>query len=258
MGETAELHRLPARYIAQLVDYLESIGIDRGRLLRAARIRSIDTPKAQVTLRQVEALLRAAEQASGRMDLGFELGRRLNPTSHDVLGFALLTSPTFGHYLRLAVSYQRLIQPVFALTLQRRAGQVDLVYLPAVARRIKVMAGGGAVVGLRSARLYSTRSTKGCSLRGLAVDRATATRRTLPGTHARAVRFAPSRQACCARARRLLDEQTMEAAGQAGIGRALQVAAARPGPADAGVNGAGRCCASPRIRGRRSNSWRAS
>ena len=133
MGETAELHRLPARYIAQLVDYLESIGIDRGRLLRAARIRSIDTPKAQVTLRQVEALLRAAEQASGRMDLGFELGRRLNPTSHDVLGFALLTSPTFGHYLRLAVSYQRLIQPVFALTLQRRAGQVDLVYLPAVA-----------------------------------------------------------------------------------------------------------------------------
>lgn len=133
MREAAETYRLPARYMAQLVDYLESIGIDRGPMLRAARIRSIDTPQAEVTLRQVEALLRAAEQASGRLDLGFELGRRLNPTSHDVLGFALLTSPSFGHLLRLAVSYQRLIQPVFALSLQRRAGRVDLVYRPAVA-----------------------------------------------------------------------------------------------------------------------------
>jgi AraC-like DNA-binding protein len=133
MRDAAESYRLPARYMAQLVDYLESIGIDRGPMLRAARIRSIDTPQAQVTLRQVEALLRAAEQSSGRLDLGFELGRRLDPTSHDVLGFALLTSPSFGHLLRLAVSYQRLIQPVFALSLQRRAGRVELVYRPAVA-----------------------------------------------------------------------------------------------------------------------------
>ena len=133
MGDAAGSYRLPARYIAQLVDFLDSTGIDRATVLRPARIRSIDAPKAQVTLRQVEALLRAAEEASGRVDLGFELGRRLNPTSHDILGFALLTSPTFGHYLRLAVSYQRLIQPVFALSLRRRAAWVDLVYLPAVA-----------------------------------------------------------------------------------------------------------------------------
>ena len=133
MSGAAGSYRLPARYIAQLVDFLDSTGIDRTSVLAAARIRSIDAPKAQVTLRQVEALLRAAEEASGRLDLGFELGRRLNPTSHDILGFALLTSPTFGHYLRLAVSYQRLIQPVFALSLQRRPGSVDLVYLPAVA-----------------------------------------------------------------------------------------------------------------------------
>lgn len=139
MREAAESYRLPARYMAQLVDYLESIGIDRAPMLRAARIRSIDKPQAQVTLRQVEALLRAAEQASGRMDLGFELGRRLDPTSHDVLGFALLTSPSFGHLLRLAVSYQRLIQPVFALSLQRRVGRVDLVYRPAVALPHRLM-----------------------------------------------------------------------------------------------------------------------
>ena len=130
MRKTDESYTLPARYLAQLVDFLESTGVDRGPLLRAARIRSIDAPQAQLTLRQVEVLLRVAEQASGRVDLGFELGRRLDPVSHDILGFALLTSPTFGHFLRLAVSYQRLLQPVFALSLQRAAGRVDLVYLP--------------------------------------------------------------------------------------------------------------------------------
>jgi len=133
MTRAGKSYRLPARYMAQLVDYLESTGIDRAALLHAARIRSLEAPKAQLTLRQAEALLLAAEQASGRMDLGFELGRRLNPSSHDVLGFALLTSPTFGHVLRLLVSYQRLIQPVFALSLERHADHVDLVYRPVAA-----------------------------------------------------------------------------------------------------------------------------
>jgi len=119
--------------MAQLVDYLESTGIDRVELLRAARIRAIDDPNAQLTLRQVESLLRAAEQASGRRDLGFETGLRIDPTSHDILGLALLTCPTFGQVLRLLVSYQRLMQPVFALSLQREADRVELVYRPVVA-----------------------------------------------------------------------------------------------------------------------------
>ncbi|HSE13461.1 MAG TPA: AraC family transcriptional regulator [Rudaea sp.] len=126
------LPRLPARYLAQLLDLMEAEGIARGTLMRAARIRAIDTPGAQVTLRQVEALFAAAEQASGRLDLGFELGRRLDPTSHDLLGYAMLTSPTLGHLLRLAVSYQRLIQPFFALSLKRSARHAELVYVPAV------------------------------------------------------------------------------------------------------------------------------
>lgn len=133
MREAAEPGRMPARYMAQLVDYLESTGVDRAAILRPARLRSLDDPRAQLTMRQVEALLRAAELASGRVDLGFELGRRLNPTSHDVLGFALLTSPTFGHVLRLLAGYQRLMQPAFALSVRRRDDRVELAYVPAAA-----------------------------------------------------------------------------------------------------------------------------
>jgi AraC-like DNA-binding protein len=125
--------RLPARYVAVALDYLASIGVDRDAVLRPARIRAIDDPSAQVTLGQLEALLGAASRVTGRSDLGFELGQRLDPTTHDILGFALLTSPTFGDLLRLATTYQRLIQPVFALSLHRRTDHIDLVYTPAVA-----------------------------------------------------------------------------------------------------------------------------
>jgi AraC-like DNA-binding protein len=133
MRSTTNLPRLPARYVAQLLDVMEGEGIARTALMRAARIGTIDTPRAQVSLRQVEALFTAAEQASGRLDLGFELGRRLDPTSHDLLGFAMLTSPTLGHMLSLAVNYQRLVQPFFALSLKRSSRHAELVYVPAVA-----------------------------------------------------------------------------------------------------------------------------
>ncbi len=131
MAEPGTPVRVPARYVARLLDFLESIGVDRARLLRAARIRSIEDPSGQVGLPQVELLLRAATEASQRTDVGFELGRRLDLISHDILGFALMTSPTFGDMLRLATSYQRLIQTVFALSMQRHAQRVELVYLPA-------------------------------------------------------------------------------------------------------------------------------
>lgn len=123
---------VPARYIARLLDFLDSIAIDRTRLLKAARIRSIEDPSGQVSLAQVESLLRGATEASRRTDLGFELGRRLDLISHDILGFALMTSPTFGDLLRLAITYQRLIQAVFALSMRRHADRVELVYTPAV------------------------------------------------------------------------------------------------------------------------------
>jgi AraC-like DNA-binding protein len=139
MPSVRESAGLPARYIGVLCDILDGLGVDREALLREAKIRSIDAPGASVALQKVEVLLAAAERASGRLDLGFELGRRLDPTAHDVLGFALLTSPTLGHLLRLAVTYQRLMQPFFALSLQRRAGRAELVYVPAVALAPRTM-----------------------------------------------------------------------------------------------------------------------
>jgi AraC-like DNA-binding protein len=130
---SAGLYRIPSRYIAQLVDYLELTGVARADLLRAARIRTLDDPRGQLTVRQTEALIDAAERLSGRQDLGFELGKLVKLTSHDILGYALLTSGTLAQVFRLLSNYQRLIEPFFTLRVHRRPGSVDLVYTPAVA-----------------------------------------------------------------------------------------------------------------------------
>ena len=136
---TTHSHRFPARYFLTLLEYLDAIGVERAAVLRAARLGSLDDPKIRLTLRQLESLLAAAERLSGRYDLGFELGRRVKTTSHDILGYALLTSPTLRHALRLLSSYQRLINPAFTLELQHHAGRVDLLYRPAMALSHRAM-----------------------------------------------------------------------------------------------------------------------
>jgi AraC-like DNA-binding protein len=132
-------HRYPARYFVQLLEYIDELGVEHTAVLRAARLGSLDDPNKLLSLRQVEALFAAAERLSGRFDLGFELGRRVKTTSHDILGYALLTSPTLRDALRLLSSYQRLINPAFTLELQHRERRVDLVYRPAMALSHRAM-----------------------------------------------------------------------------------------------------------------------
>jgi AraC-like DNA-binding protein len=135
----ASTYSFPARYFALLVDYLESNGVDRDALLRAARIRTFGERRGDISLAQAEALLEAAERTTGRRDLGFELGKLIKLTSHEILGYALLTSASLREVLRLLSQYQRLITPAFALKLEYGQGTVDLVYRPVVALSLRSM-----------------------------------------------------------------------------------------------------------------------
>jgi hypothetical protein len=65
-GLSATAYRIPSRYFAQLVDYLQQTGVPRAELLRAARIRTLDDPRGQLTVRQTEAFIEVAERLSGR------------------------------------------------------------------------------------------------------------------------------------------------------------------------------------------------
>ena len=53
-----------------------------------------------------------------RHDIGLELGQRMHVSSYGMLGYALLTSATFGDALRLALRYPALLGTLFELSLE--------------------------------------------------------------------------------------------------------------------------------------------
>jgi AraC-like DNA-binding protein len=121
----------PARYFAQLFDHLEAQGLPCRDVLSAAQIRTLNDAQARLTLAQVVALLADAERVTGRHDLGFELGRLIKLTSHDILGYAFISAPTLDHILRLASRYYRLILPLFTMRYLRQHDVAEVLFEPA-------------------------------------------------------------------------------------------------------------------------------
>lgn len=113
----AALQLVPARYYARLCDVVKNLGHDPTSLVRAAGIvrREIQSPEGMLTMQQVEALLAAARRMTGRTDLGLELAQALQLTSHSVVSYGMLSSPTLGYCLRLVARYFSLIMPSFRM-----------------------------------------------------------------------------------------------------------------------------------------------
>jgi AraC-like DNA-binding protein len=130
----ADATRMPARYFAVLCDLLKARGIDIEAMLKAAKIwpTQIYGPDATLTLRQLEALLAETSLTTRREDLGFELGRQIKLSTHEILGYGILTSPTLDYALQLAARYWRLITPAFTLRYRRDRMHSELHFQPAM------------------------------------------------------------------------------------------------------------------------------
>lgn len=124
---------VPARYFAMLVDHLEARGMPCRDALSTAQVRSLNDPQALLTPSLVDALIVELIRLTGRRDLGFELGRLIKMNSHDVLGYALISTPTLDHGLRLVSRYYRLMTPMFTMRYQRQAQQAEVLFQPQLA-----------------------------------------------------------------------------------------------------------------------------
>lgn len=113
----SRLQLLPARYYAHLCDVLARLGHNPAPLLRAAGVcqREIQNPDGLITLAQMETFLDAARQTTGRTDLALELAQALQLTSHSVVSYGMLSSPSLGYCLNLVARYFRLIKPCFRM-----------------------------------------------------------------------------------------------------------------------------------------------
>lgn len=128
---------LPARYYALLLELVRSQGGNTDQLLDQIGIdaSTLALPDTLLSPDQVDCLIESAVEASGREDLGFHLGRLIKPSSHEFLGYALMTSATLDQALLMAARYWRLISPVFTLRYRRVADGVQINLQPALALR---------------------------------------------------------------------------------------------------------------------------
>jgi AraC-like DNA-binding protein len=124
--------RMPARYFALLCEVLTEIGVDADAVLRAARIwpTQVHGPDATLSIRQAEDLVDAARRAARRDDLGFLVGRAVKLSSHEILGYGILTSPTLDYAISLAARYYRLITPWFRMQYRRGPQRCEVLFQP--------------------------------------------------------------------------------------------------------------------------------
>lgn len=127
----------PARYAVQMLELLESWGIAPAAVLRRAGIEpgafSRARGDARLTMEEADALFGAARALAGRTDLGFEFGLRLKPTSHGLIGLALMGCADVEALWRLASRQQYHLTEAFRLHYGRAGGGGRALYTPLLA-----------------------------------------------------------------------------------------------------------------------------
>ena len=125
---------LPGRYYGLLLEPMRRAGVSSSDLQACSGIdpASLHLADAILRLDQVDTLIEAAVAATGNEHLGFEIGRMIKPSNHELLGYALMTSATLDEALRMATRYWRLITPIFTLRYERTAEGVRIKIEPAL------------------------------------------------------------------------------------------------------------------------------
>lgn len=93
------------------------------RLLEGTEIspEMLDSPDARISYAQFGILSGNALRETGNPALGIDFGRRLQLSSHGMMGLAILSSPTVGAALETGLKYYRTYSPGWHLTLEVRA-----------------------------------------------------------------------------------------------------------------------------------------
>jgi AraC-like DNA-binding protein len=126
---------MPVRYFSFILSYMDELRLPRRPLMRAAGLTSaqIEVPDALLPLSRFNALVQAVNVATGRTDLGFELGQRVTYDLHDKLGDALAHGRDLDEALRLCSRYFSSITPSYLMEYHRGPRLASVCFRPTVA-----------------------------------------------------------------------------------------------------------------------------
>jgi AraC-like DNA-binding protein len=111
---------VPASYAVMLLDAAAVHGVKADQLLDAAGISAqrLDDPSARVSVIDIAAMLERAMALTGEPGIGYEIGLSSSLMSHGLMGFGMLTSPTFREAIRFGTDYLQLRVPVLSAELR--------------------------------------------------------------------------------------------------------------------------------------------
>jgi AraC-like DNA-binding protein len=123
---TAEL--VPVSYVEALLGLAGELGLSRDELFAAARVRPqvLDNPSGRLSFIDFNVLANVALQRCHEPALGLLLGRRLNVSSHGILGYAVLASANLGQAIQFALKYYRVLGLAFDLDVVEQPGRLQL------------------------------------------------------------------------------------------------------------------------------------
>jgi AraC-like DNA-binding protein len=111
-------HLTTLNAVSLVLDTFKAQGLPSDTLLAGSGICAADLARADTRITTNQEMQVCANAVALKRDIGLELGRRMHVSSYGLLGYALLTSATFGDALRLAMRYPALLGTLFELSLE--------------------------------------------------------------------------------------------------------------------------------------------
>ena len=110
-------HLTTLNAVSLVLETFASEGLPHEALLAGSGICVADLERADIRIATHQEMQVCANAVALRREVGLELGRRMRVSSYGILGYALLTSATFGDALRLALAFPALLGTLFELRL---------------------------------------------------------------------------------------------------------------------------------------------
>jgi AraC-like DNA-binding protein len=100
---------IPLAYVQLILDYAQRRGVAQEQLVQGLGLypRLFNTPDARVSRHDAGAILLRAIRLTGNLGVGFEMGLLSNITTHGLVGYGLMASPT----LREGIEFGRKFLP---------------------------------------------------------------------------------------------------------------------------------------------------
>jgi hypothetical protein len=111
-------HLTTLNAVSLILNTFKDEGLSSEALLAGSGISAADLNRADTRITTNQEMQVCANAVALKHDIGLELGRRMHVSCYGMLGYALLTSATFGDALRLAMRYPALLGTLFELSLE--------------------------------------------------------------------------------------------------------------------------------------------